>query len=212
MLSKLNPKNDTSPEQQSAINLTRFVYFQCFLKIQQRLSLPVRPGGFQFKDLFSLDQIKHHELRSRFDKSAIDYLVPDEKILHYGDGWITGFWVFCHGKEPGLEVRDGREYLVYDSKAAVALHKAIRYMFKLLCKDLEMVRCARQGNNGYVTDSYIKSVEDALDGVDYSMTFFASLVRSPCFWKHIRHPSLVDWVLNAARNDSDWNDEVWAPH
>lgn len=74
----------SSPDSTAANNFIRFVYFQCFPIIQQRLFLPVRHGSLPFKDLFCAGQIKSGELRSRFDKSAADDLVLDEKILLHG--------------------------------------------------------------------------------------------------------------------------------
>lgn len=218
LLRKVHSKapSDADPESNSesaAANFIRFIYFQCFPKIQQRLCLPVRPAGLPFKDLFCSGRIKAAELRSRFDKSAANDLVLGEKILLHGDEWIVEYWKACwNDKELTLEARNDRKYLVYDAETAVGLHKVICVMFKKLSRNLERVHSARlvHETKAPVTADYIESVEAALDGVDYYMVFLASLVQSPCFWKHLRHPAVNDWVLKEASNDRDPTGEVCA--
>lgn len=218
LLRQLHPKSesdaDTDSIQESiaANSFIRFVYFQCFPKIQQRLCLPVRPGGLPFKDLFCAGRIKPAELRSRFDKSAVDDLVLDQKILLHGDEWIDQYWKAClKGKKPGFEQCNDRKYLVYNDEMAVDLHNVISHMCKLLSEDLDRVRIARlvHTTTELVSGEYLQSVEAALDGVDYYMVFLASLLQSPCFWKHLRHPAVRDWVLNQAINKQDKIGEVW---
>lgn len=220
LLRKLHSKTPSNgdPEsnsQSAAANLIRFIYFQCFPTIQQRLCLPVRHGGPPFKDLFSVGRITASQLRSSFDKSAINDLVLDEKILLHGDEWIVEYWKACwHGKEPNLDTCNDHKYLVYDAETAVGLHKVIRVMFKKLSNNLERVHSARlvHTKSASVTAEYLECVEAALDSVDYYMAFLASLVQSPCFWRHLRRPAVQEWVLKEASNNQNPTGKVCAQH
>lgn len=208
-----NDDPESNPDFTAANNFIRFVYFQCFPKIQPRLCVPVRPGGLPFKDLFCKGRIKVSELRSRFDKSAADDLVLDEKILRHGDEWIVEHWRSrFKGQEPELEECDHGKYLVHNADVAVGLHKIICGMFRRLSENLERVRSARLAHTQKVpvTADYLQSVEAALYGVDYYMVFLASLHQSPCFWKHLRHPAVQDWVLKEAGNKRDVTVKVCA--
>lgn len=80
-------------------------------------------------------------------------------------------------------------------------------MFKLLTVELEKVQCGRTPARFFSTAD-LKSVENALDNVDYFMDFLSWLVQSPCFWKYLRQPVLQEWVLKQAGAMIRKSDEV----
>lgn len=205
-------KLHAQPNPSANTDFTRFIYFQCYPKIKQHLYLPVRSGSRPFIELFSNDQITPEELLSSFDPLGAEFLVLDEKVLLHADGWIAQYWRLClPGQDPDFEERDGEKYLVYSAAMTVGLHSLIGRMFALLAEDLDRVRNARTVNTKspqVVTNEYIRAVESALDGVDWYMEFFASLVQSPCFRNHITHPVVQDWVLNQARTRPNEMEEV----
>lgn len=208
LLRKLHPQ----PDPAANMNFTRFIYFQCYQKIQQRLCLPVRTGGRPFNELFSIDQITSEQLRSCFNPLGAESVVLDQKVLLHADGWIDQYWRLCLPDQyPDFEERDGEKYLVYSAEMAVDLHNLICRMFANLAEDLARVRDARNVKTKSlqgVTDEYVRAVESALEGVDWYMEFFASLVQSPCFRKHIKHPIIQEWVLSQALTKPNEAEEV----
>lgn len=177
-----------------ATNFTRFVYYQCSPKIRQRLALPVLEPTRQFKDLFSRGTINDVDLRSRLSHTGGRVL--DEKVLRQGEEWISAAWTRLHGVSPAFEQCDGTKYLVYDETTVVKLHHLIREVFAHLWDGIEKVQLAHKvyRTPEVATDAYITEIQQTLDGVGYYMCWLARLVRSPCFWKHLQHPALQEWV------------------
>lgn len=216
LLRNLHPKRGDADSNSTEVpnpprDFIRFIYFQCFPKIQQRLYLPVRPGSRAFKDIFSDDGITSDELRLRFDESAAARCPSlDQKILLHGDEWIIPYWKLCRrGKKPEFEQCGDRKYIVHNEAMTVDLHKVIRRMFKLLTAELEKVQCARTPAKSF-SAADIKLVKDALDNVDYYMAFLSSLLQSPCFWKYLQQPVLKQWVSNQAGDTMRNPDEVYS--
>lgn len=175
-------------------NFPRFVYYQCYPKIRQRLTLPVIERGHQFKELFSPGTINVEDLRLRLYHPG--NLVVNEKVMRYGDEWIDELWEKLLGNHPAFEGCDGKKYLVYDRTTVVQLHNLIGHVFTILWKRLDIVQRARwdYGTPEVDTVPDITTVRGALDSVAYLMDWLACLVRSPCFWKHLQHPALQQWV------------------
>lgn len=62
-------------------------------------------------------------------------------------------------------------------------------------RDLKMARLVYTTSE-VVLSAYLKSVEAMLDGVNYYIVFLASLLHSPCLWKHVWHPALRESVVD----------------
>lgn len=126
LLRNLHPKRGDADSNSTLVSnppmdFIRFIYFQCFPTIKQRLYRPVRPGSRAFKDIFSDDGITSDELRLRFDKSAADECPPlDQKILLRGDEWIVPYWKLCHrGREPEFEQCGDQKFIVPNQEMTV---------------------------------------------------------------------------------------------
>lgn len=180
----------------SAINFTRCVYYQCYPKILQRMKLPVAQGGLPFKELFAPGNIDDAELFSRFQRTSDEAM--DKKITRHGDRWIDGVWKIFYNRNPDFEGNN----LIYNETTAIEFHKLIGHVFKCLFDDLNTVGKARQM---HTTRLRIKSradlvdVETALDAIAFYMDALAHLVKSPCFWVHVRQPAVKEWISKQAR-------------
>lgn len=172
----------------AATDFTRFVYFQCYPNIKKRLCHP-------FRELFRAGTINPANLRSRWTDTGITSRL-DPEVLRHGDKWISTMWRGCLNTQPAFEKRNGEHYLINNANSAADLHKLICHVFRLLSDELDIVRLARDVHRTpeLATNTYLRAVKDALYGVDFYMEFFDGLVRSPCFWVHLAHPVLQEWV------------------
>lgn len=171
-------------------SFSRFVYFQCFPNISYRLNHPL-------SGLFHFDSIDADLLRARF-VSTTGAIIHDPKIAKHGDGWVTDLWEASLEETPVFELRNGIEHLVYNAESAINLQHLICHLFGLLSDEMQVVARGRRVHKTpeMATDLYIWTLKRALYGMEYYMDFFSSLIRSPCWEKHIRQPTVVAWVVN----------------
>lgn len=177
-------------DKDSSNSFSRFVYFQCFPNISHRVSHPL-------SGLFHYDSIDPTLLRTRF-VSTSGATILDPKIDKHGDGWIMDLWEASLKEPPVFELRNSIEHLVYNAESAVNLQNLICHMFGLLNDEMVVVARGRWVHTTpeMATDQYIWTLKRALYGMEYYMDFFSSLVRSPCWQKHIRQPTVIAWILN----------------
>lgn len=165
-----------------------FIYFQCFPNISYRINHPFS-GSFQFS---SIDPAS---FRTRF-VSTSGAMVLDPKIAKYGDAWIRELWEMSLEDSPIFELCKGIEHLVYNPESAANLHHLICHVFDLLKHEMNIVALGRLVHKTpeIATDQYIWSLKRALYGMEYYLDFFACLIRSPCWEKHMRQPIVIEWL------------------
>lgn len=180
----------------SDINFTRCVYYHCYPKILQRMRLPLAQGGLPFNALFASGTIDDSELLSRFHNTSDEAM--DRKIARHGDRWIEDVWKLAYSRPPEFEGLN----IIYNETTVIEFHRLIQHVFKCLFNSLDTVGKARQR---HITRPRIKSnadlaeVETPLDAIAFYMDVLAHLVKSPCFWVHVRQPAVKEWISKQAR-------------
>lgn len=116
-------------------------------------------------------------------------------------------WKLAYNRNPDFEGHN----LIYNETTVIEFHKLIGHVFKCLFNNLNTIGKARQM---HTTRPRIKSkadlvdVEMALDEIACYMDVLAHLVKSPCFWAHLRQPAVKEWILKQARKP-DPSCAVW---